>query len=239
MADEPLPPPHLPRVDGPLPALNPHPQETLDGLRAALRPALHGIHNDHARGLQVEFEQAVIVQAVLQVLMAKGLVTREELDAVYPAMHQMMVDLRARQLSGPRLFPGLGTLAEPSGLDCAAHHPTCGAACCSSFNVLLTPEEAASHKYLWDLAHPYRLLTDDDGTCVYFDRARLGCSIWQDRPSACRAFDCRKDDRVWQDYPNRGLTEAAMAAKARLAAARAREAAGKDAPPGGSGSAPG
>jgi hypothetical protein len=222
MADETTPPLHLPRVDCPLPAVNRHPQETFDGLREALRPALHGIHADQARGLQVEFEQAVIVQAVLQVLMSKGLVTRAELDAVYPAMHQMMVELRSKQLTGPRLFPGLGTMAEPSDLDCSSHHDVCGAACCSSFNVLLTPEEAASNRYLWDVAHPYRLLTDDDGTCVYFDRDGRRCGIWQDRPSACRAFDCRTDDRVWRDYPNRGLSEAAMAAKARLAAARAR-----------------
>jgi hypothetical protein len=224
MADETPPPSPLPRLDKPLPAHNPNIQNELDGLRDAIRPALHAIHSDHARGMQVEFEQAVIVQSVLQVLMLKGLVTREELDQVYPQMQQMMAQLRAQQLTGPRLSQGLEALRDPVDLDCATHLSDCGAACCTSFSVVLTPEEAASNKYLWDLAFPYRLLVDDAGTCVYFNRETHRCTIWNDRPSACRTFDCRRDDRIWSDYPNRGLTEDAMAAKARIAAAKARAA---------------
>lgn len=214
----------LPKLPAPYPAKNPNIQEGLEGALRALRPALYQVHADHARGMQVEFEQAVIVQCVLRVLMLKGFITSQELDEIYPSMHQMMLELREKQLTGPRLSDPADPTLDPKDLDCSAHHPTCGAACCSSFSVLLTTDEVRSGKYLWDLAYPYRLLVDSDGTCVYFDRDKLGCSIWQDRPTACRVFDCRTDGRIWDEYPSRRLSVDAMAAKARLAAARTRQA---------------
>jgi len=223
-SDDPMASP-LPKLPEPYPAKNPKIQEHFEGALRALRPALYQVHADHARGMQVEFEQAVIVQCVLQILMLKGLITREELDQVYPSMQQMMLQLREKQLTGPRLSDPAEPNLDPKDLDCSAHHATCGAACCSSFSVLLTTDEVRSGKYLWDLAYPYRLLVDGDGTCVYFDRDKLGCSIWHDRPTACRVFDCRTDGRIWDDYSARRLSADSMAAKARLAAARAKSAA--------------
>lgn len=210
----------LPKLPPVLPAHNDNPQQDPTGAIAALRPALYGVHSDFARGMQVEFEQAVIVQCVLQILMTKGLIRREELDQVYPTMRKMMAELRTTQLTGPNLYQSLADLKEPTDLDCSSHHATCGAACCTSFSVVLTAEEAASNKYLWDIAFPYRLLVDEQGTCVYFDRTSLSCSIWNDRPAACRTFDCRKDDRIWDDYAGRRVSSAAMEAKARMFAAR-------------------
>lgn len=214
----------LPKLPEQLPGKNDNPQHELAGLIAALRPALYAVHSDFSRGMQVEFEQAVIVQCVLQILMMKGLIRREELDQVYPQMRKMMAELRTTQLTGPKLYQSLDGVPEPKDLDCSAHHDACGAACCTSFSVVLTAEEAASGKYLWDIAFPYRLLVDAQGTCVYLDRERLACTIWQDRPAACRTFDCRKDDRIWSDYATRGLSAEAMNAKARMFAARQKAA---------------
>lgn len=222
MADSAPPESPLPKLSPHLPAHNPNPQEDLEGLKDAIRPALYAVHSDFARGMQVEFEQAVIVQCVLQILMTKGLIRREELDQVFPAMRKMMAELRSTQLTGPRLYQTLADVPEPTDLDCQSHHDQCGAACCTSFSVVLTAEEAASNKYLWDLAFPYRLLVDESGTCVYFDRSTLRCTIWADRPAACRTFDCRKDDRIWDDYAQRRVSASAMEAKARAFAARAR-----------------
>ena len=33
----------------------------------------------------------------------------------------------------------------------------------------------------------------EDGLCVYFDRDTGRCSIWEDRPAICRAYDCNQD----------------------------------------------
>ena len=121
---------------------------------------------------------------------------------------------------GPRMTQPLEGYPEPAGLDCEAHHAECEAACCTSFSVVLTPEEAASGKYMWDVAFPYRLLTNEAGTCVYFDADRRRCTIWADRPIVCRAYDCRSDERIWSNHATRTLSTTAMEAKARAAAAR-------------------
>jgi hypothetical protein len=221
MSDQPSDSPLHPIVPPPLPAHNPHPQNTFEGLRDAVRAGLHMAHTVQARAMQAEFEHAVIVQSLLHVLLEKGIVAREELDTVYPQMQHALAELRTAQHgAGPRMTQPLEGYPEPTGLDCAAHHPTCEAACCTSFSVVLTPEEAASGKYMWDVAFPYRLLTNAAGTCVYLDEDKRRCTIWADRPLVCRSYDCRTDDRIWSDYPTRNLSLAAMEAKARAAAAR-------------------
>lgn len=210
----PLSPVHPPLVD--------HPQLHVDGLRDAVRAGLQRVHADLAATQRWELEQAAIVQSLLQILMSKGLVLAHELDPLYPQMYQALSAHRAAEPVGPKTSPAALDPTEPDDLDCASHHASCGAACCSSFNVFLTPEEAAAGRWAWDVSAPYRLLADAHGVCVYFDRERLGCSIWQDRPLSCRTFDCRSDGRVWDDYAARRLSTQSMEAKARIAAARAR-----------------
>lgn len=217
------PAPGFPRLTLPYRAFNDNPQLHLEGLIPRMLTALNSMHHDMSRHHRVEFDQAVIVQCLLQVLLAKGVVTKEELDVNYPQMAAGLEVVRAKQITGPHQATPPPDAVDPVDLDCSAHHATCNAACCTSFNVFLTAEEAASNKYLWDIAMPYRLLVDDDGTCVYFDRDNFKCSIWKDRPASCRHFDCRSDGRIWEDYPQRTLSAMMMDSKARQAAARQRE----------------
>lgn len=209
-----------PDIDPLLPPKNDHPQLHYAGAREAVQVALSRLHGDHMNGSQMEFQSAVIVQSVLHVLMAKGLVTSGELEAVHGQIYQALLEFRQKQYSGPMVTPE-DIPPRAVDLDCAAHHASCGAACCSAFDVFLTPDEARSNRYLWDLTVPYRLLADSDGTCVYFDRDGLGCSIWEHRPKACRNFDCRTDGRVWSDYPKRTVSLEIMERRAALAARKA------------------
>lgn len=211
---------HVPAFEPPLTAHNDHAQLHFDGVRDALRAGFTRGHIDVARTQQLEFEQSVVVQCMLQVLMQKGLIKPEELNAALPAVHAEMTKLRSEQFTGPLLAPLAGF--PDVDIDCAPHYPTCEAACCTSFHVFLTMEEAQSGKYLWDLTVPYKLLSDADECCVYFDRHARTCTIWQDRPLACRAYDCRTDTRIWSDYPARNLSLRAMEKKAKLAAAKVR-----------------
>ena len=210
---------NVPIFEAPLVAHNDHAQLHFEGVRDALRSGFTRGHVDVARTQQLEFEQSVVVQCMLQVLMQKGLVKPEELNAALPAVHAEMTKLRTEQFTGPLLAPLAGF--PEVDIDCASHYSTCEAACCTSFHVFLTMEEAQSGKYLWDLTVPYKLLSDADECCVYFDRHARTCTIWQDRPLACRAYDCRTDTRIWSDYPARNLSLKAMEKKAKLAAAKA------------------
>lgn len=212
--------PGFPRLNVPYRPWNDNPQLHFEGLVARLQAGLRNMHFDVQRHAQIEFESAVIVQCLIQALMNKGVVSRPELDALLPQMSAGVEKVRQMQITGPRMTVPPPDSSEPKDLDCSAHHATCDAACCTSFNVFLTEEEASSNKYLWDLAMPYRLLVDDSGRCVYFDADNLKCSIWRDRPVSCRNFDCRSDGRIWDDYPKRTLSLMMMESKARQAALR-------------------
>jgi Fe-S-cluster containining protein len=52
----------------------------------------------------------------------------------------------------------------------------------------------------WNLGQPYIIDQGESGYCNHLDRGKLSCSIYQNRPVPCRAFDCRKDRRIWLDF---------------------------------------
>jgi len=203
-----------------LPPKNDHAQLHPPASADATRVALARVAADLSVTQNNELEQTIIVQCMLQVLIQKGFIRPAELDAVYGQIREHLVAIRQQQLQGPIVIPDDIVIDAALDLDCKAHYAACGAACCTSFHVFLTPEEARSGRYVWDLRAPYKLLTDDHGTCVYFDHDTLGCSIWSERPKACRSFDCRKEPRVWQDYPARIVRTEILEARARRAAER-------------------
>ncbi|CAB4124380.1 Putative zinc- or iron-chelating domain containing protein [uncultured Caudovirales phage] len=79
--------------------------------------------------------------------------------------------------------------------------------CCSGLSPYLTEAEFASGKYMYTF---YRVGDADkpviaiprakDGACMYLVNSR--CSIYEDRPYACRQFDCRNPESGHPKIPN-------------------------------------
>ncbi|HEX2688829.1 MAG TPA: YkgJ family cysteine cluster protein [Kofleriaceae bacterium] len=90
-------------------------------------------------------------------------------------------------------------IASPE-IDCAARIPLCGARCCS-FDVSLSAQDVAEHSVPFDIHKPY-MLPRDHGRCVCMNDDGA-CTIYERRPGACRAYDCRHDPRVWIDFEAR------------------------------------
>ena len=85
-------------------------------------------------------------------------------------------------------------------IDCAARIPLCGARCCS-FDVSLSAQDLAEGGIPYDVLHPY-LMPRHGGRCACMaDDGR--CTIYERRPGACRAYDCRYDQRIWLDFEAR------------------------------------
>ena len=42
-----------------------------------------------------------------------------------------------------------------------------------------------------------------EGRCVHLDGETHRCGVYAQRPIPCRAYDCRRDARVWIDFENR------------------------------------
>jgi hypothetical protein len=85
-------------------------------------------------------------------------------------------------------------------IDCASRIPLCGARCCS-FDVSLSSQDVAERVVPFDILKPY-MLPRDNGRCVCMNDDGA-CTIYDQRPGACRAYDCRHDPRVWIDFEGR------------------------------------
>jgi hypothetical protein len=87
-------------------------------------------------------------------------------------------------------------------IDCAALIPLCGARCCA-FEVTLSSQDVAERVLPFDIMEPYVLPKNPEtGRCACA-AADGACTVYEHRPGACRAYDCRRDPRVWIDFEAR------------------------------------
>ena len=84
-------------------------------------------------------------------------------------------------------------------IDCEARIPYCKAVCCR-MRWALTVEEIEQGPMKWDLGRPYFNRHNAEGYCEQIDPETHGCHIYEDRPSPCRQFSCKGDDRIWKDF---------------------------------------
>lgn len=89
---------------------------------------------------------------------------------------------------------------ETDGLDCASRLHLCKAVCCS-FSFRLTVQDLDEGVLRWDYAEPYAIKQKPSGYCTHScGDADGGCDVYHHRPTPCRQYDCRNDERVWKDF---------------------------------------
>ncbi len=186
----------------------------LDPEAAALRRGLRRCHVQDAVLSRQTHDLSVDVIALTQLLIAKGVLQQDELDALKPAAQQQVVDERAKTFTGPVLYPtpeGAPGALPPVLVDCAQRYTACRAACCTIYDVYLTEAEVRGGQYRWDLERPYRLERRADGSCTYLDSTTRRCTIWERRPTVCRGYSCARDANIWVDFDRRIGTGAGRA----------------------------
>jgi uncharacterized protein len=68
------------------------------------------------------------------------------------------------------------------------HCSRCDAVCCR-LTVVLMPEDDVPVRFTTVTAHGLTVMAqDEDGWCTAIDQARMCCSIYEQRPVACRSF---------------------------------------------------
>ena len=120
-----------------------------------------------------------------------------------PATMRRMVARVGFERSTVRLASFRDKYAVPSSdIDCAARIPLCKARCCS-FDVTLSAQDVAEHVLPFDIERPYALPRDPHTKRCVCMADGGACTVYEQRPGACRAYDCRRDPRVWLDFEAR------------------------------------
>jgi Fe-S-cluster containining protein len=197
----PLPPrPEQPAVSMPLPPSGPNDPmfRVIDLMRSAMRTSYAMISRETLTG----FELQATLEALIELLVKNGAVDPAQLTELRDKAADRISVARDKNWAGPWLQAKDPEDAQkPDNIvDCNARHPTCKAACCWLYRVVITEDEVRENKIGWDLAAPYALPRAADGRCVNLDPETLGCLIWENRPHVCRRYHCRHDTNVWTDF---------------------------------------
>lgn len=174
-------------------------------MRSEIEEGLAYLHARVGATTARTLESASFVYALIEILVERGLLSVEEIDA-------------RKQQVAPRLLKrfesqdgGVAIQESPhdkyraphqATIDCESRVPMCKAACCKMVFPLSRQdiEERVIH---WQLGRPYVIAKGEDGYCRHLERSCLRCTVHSARPLPCRVYDCRNDQRVWLDFEGR------------------------------------
>ena len=171
--------------------------EIADGLRYT-----HSRANSNTAKL---LEVSSFAYAAIELLAEKGLIDIEVLDRKKKEIADRLVEkFRHEGIGAAYQDPEHDkyTFEKSVEIDCESRLHLCKAACCR-LRFALSHQDVDEGVVQWDFAHPYFIASDADGYCHHLDRGCMNCTIHAHRPVPCRAYDCRNDKRIWQDFENR------------------------------------
>jgi len=153
---------------------------------------------------QIEAREGLaFARALGDLLMERGLVTREELQH---RLNEARTVVEERPVPKVFLAKGSDKYAVENNVlvDCLERLPLCKARCCT-FNFCLTEQDLDEGVARWDYGQPYWMRKRADGYCAHCDPETYRCRIFEHRPLVCRTYTCREDQRVWRDFERREL----------------------------------
>jgi len=177
-------------------ALRPRPSAPED-----VAEALRFVHLVEAQTRARLSELAVNVNALVEALIEGGQLSFEAFDkrrrlaVVYE--NERSAGEVSVQISGA---PDKYAMIDAPIIDCSERLSLCKARCCA-LPFTLSAQDLDERIVRWDYARPYVVAQRDDGLCVH--NREGACSVYEARPASCRAYDCRRDRRIWLDFERR------------------------------------
>lgn len=187
------------------PAHQTTPQSSDETPKAALRDVVDGLMFAHNRTDAFTSElhhTASTLMALVELLVESGLIGQNELEQ---RRSEVAVNLRrsfvARDMTVAVHESGFSkyALIDSVKIDCEDRLHLCKAACCR-LSFALSREDLDEGALRWDFRAPYMIARGENGYCAHIDRRSCRCTAYDQRPVTCRGYDCRKDDRIWQDF---------------------------------------
>lgn len=186
-----------------------NPNRTLLAMTQQLRDEVVGgllyCHHRENTNTSKTLEVAAFAYGLIELLLEKGLITEDELNERKRQVAQRLVDKLEDDGAGVMLQrPEIDKYAFEGGaeIDCENRVELCRAACCR-LRFALSRQDLEEGVVRWELSRPYLIRRGADGYCGHFGRDTQRCTIYQQRPVPCRAYDCRGDRRIWADFENR------------------------------------
>ena len=184
-------------------------EKDLESLRAELEDGLRFLHT---LGMQSKIDLIDLttrVLAITELLISSGhldlrayeqrreLVARRETERMASANHVAVILQEAKDKY---------TLQDLPDIDCKSLYHLCRGRCCV-LNFHLSHQDLQERIVKWEYGSPYQIRHGKDGYCVHWEPETFTCGIYEWRPTICRTYDCRKDERIWKDFERGILAE--------------------------------
>ncbi len=180
------------------------PMQFEETLRQEIARGLLYAHHRANTNTTKALEVSAFAYALIDLLIEKGLLTEEELNERKRTMGQRLVEkfneagmtvaIQESQIDKYKYQDG-------PQIDCENRISQCKAACCR-LRFPLSSQDLEEGIVKWDFGRPYLIAQGAGGYCRHLEAGSCHCSIYQQRPLPCRAYDCRGDQRIWKDFEN-------------------------------------
>ena len=180
--------------------------------RQEIEEGLAYLHSRVGATVARTLESASFVYALIEILVERGLLTIEEIDARKKQVAPRLLKRFESQDGGVAMQHSVHDkyhAPQQASIDCASRVSKCKAACCKMV-FPLSQQDIEEHVIHWQLGRPYVIAKGEDGYCQHLDRPGLRCTVHSARPLPCRVYDCRNDHRIWLDF-ERGVINPKLA----------------------------
>jgi Fe-S-cluster containining protein len=163
------------------------------------------VHTRLSQNTNKILENSAFLYGAIELLSERGLITIQELDERKKAVAGRLTNQLREKGLGVMLSEGdedKYAFANEAKIDCENRLHICHAACCR-LRFALSKQDVYEGIVRWELGQPYLIAQGDDGYCTHLDRGTFRCTVREQRPVACRGYDCRNDKRIWRDFENR------------------------------------
>ncbi len=160
----------------------------------------------HVLGMQTKEDVrdvATRLFALIEELVARGQLDLRSFDARRERVAAREVE-RERERAHVQVadVPDKYAVTDVPPIPCAELIPLCKGRCCR-LSFPLSFQDLEERVLKWDYARPYQIRHAASGYCVHSDEETRGCTVYAQRPTICRTYDCRADKRIWIDYEKR------------------------------------
>lgn len=142
--------------------------------------------------------------ALIELLIERGLISIEEIDRKKEEVFRRLKKKYSERGMGVAVLKDdrdKYTFGEEMRINCASRIHLCQAVCCR-LSFALSKQDVEEGKVWWEPGQPYMIAKGSMGYCRHLDPDHSTCTIYGSRPLACRAYDCRNDQRIWLDFDN-------------------------------------